>query len=64
MKHLSAPHVQDEQKNTFQQTSRDNLCYRISSEALMAGKTRIEIVHDNDIYQLSLTKNRKLILTK
>jgi hemin uptake protein HemP len=37
---------------------------RISSEELLAGNGRLEIVHENEVYRLSRTKNGKLILTK
>ncbi|QEW08532.1 hemin uptake protein HemP [Nitrincola iocasae] len=37
---------------------------RVSSEELLAGNGRLEIVHDNEVYRLSRTKNGKLILTK
>ncbi|KDE39960.1 MAG: hemin uptake protein HemP [Nitrincola lacisaponensis] len=37
---------------------------RVSSESLLAGNGRLEIVHENEIYRLSRTKNGKLILTK
>ena len=37
---------------------------RISSDALLSDRGRLEIVHENEIYRLTRTKNGKLILTK
>ena len=37
---------------------------RISSDVLLSDKGRLEIVHENEIYRLTRTKNGKLILTK
>ncbi len=36
----------------------------VSAENLLGGRNAIRIVHNGQIYQLSLTRNDKLILTK
>ena len=37
---------------------------RVSSDELLSDRGRLEIVHENEIYRLTRTKNGKLILTK
>ena len=37
---------------------------RILAEDLFAGTRELRIVHDGEEYRLSITRNRKLILTK
>ena len=37
---------------------------RVSSDVLLSDRGRLEIVHENEIYRLTRTKNGKLILTK
>ncbi len=64
MKSLTTKTTQEEPNCSPKKINTHNQYVRISSEALMAGHKRVEILHDNEIYQLSLTKSRKLILTK
>lgn len=36
----------------------------LAAASLLCGRTCIQIVHNGQVYQLSLTRNDKLILTK
>ena len=36
----------------------------VPAERLLGGRASIQIVHNGQVYQLSLTRNDKLILTK
>lgn len=36
----------------------------VHSDALMAGKNEIQILHEGELYRLRITKNGKLILNK
>lgn len=37
---------------------------QLAAETLLAGQSSVRIVHNGQVYQLSLTRNDKLILTK
>lgn len=64
MDNQSSAHVKAEQKRAAPLIGSHGSFARISSEELLAGNGRLEIVHENEVYRLSRTKNGKLILTK
>lgn len=64
MDNQSSVHVNAEQKRAAPLIGSHGGFTRISSEVLLADNGRLEIVHENEIYRLSRTKNGKLILTK
>lgn len=41
-----------------------DLSQPVPADRLLGGQTAIQIVHKGQVYQLSLTRNDKLILTK
>ncbi|WP_417580916.1 hemin uptake protein HemP [Nitrincola sp.] len=64
MKDQPSAQINAEQNKTAPLIGSRGCSPRISSEELLAGNGRLEIVHENEIYRLSRTKNGKLILTK
>ncbi|WP_225307598.1 hemin uptake protein HemP [Nitrincola iocasae] len=64
MKNQPSAQMNAEQKQAAPLIGSQGRSQRVSSEELLAGNGRLEIVHDNEVYRLSRTKNGKLILTK